>query len=382
MLRLRCAGPLVAVFVAVVGSVSCGPRAGSPTQTSNTTPLLELIPGMPPYPDPGDIYAAGRPGMLSDTVRSMPARVYVPCNVANRVFVIDPATYQVVDDFPVEREPQHVTPSYDLKTLYVGNDQGNTLTVIDPATAKKTGTLKVDDPYNLYFTPDGQYAIVVAERLRRLDFRHPQTMKLIESVRVPCRGVDHMDFSRDGRYALATCEFSGEMVKVDTVNRKVLGKITLPNGGMPQDVKLSPDGTVFYVADMENDGLHLIDGDKLEITGFLPTGRGCHGLYISRDSKRMFISNRGEGSVSVLDLGSRQLVAKWQIPGNASPDMGGLSADGKTLWLSGRYHREVYALDTTTGQLLARIKVGRGPHGLCVWPQPGRYSIGHTGILR
>jgi YVTN family beta-propeller protein len=320
--------------------------------------------------------------MLSDTVRSMPARVYVPCNVANRVFVIDPATYQVVDDFPVEREPQHVTPSYDLKTLYVGNDQGNTLTVIDPATAKKTGTLKVDDPYNLYFTPDGQYAIVVAERLRRLDFRHPQTMKLIESVRVPCRGVDHMDFSRDGRYALATCEFSGEMVKVDTVNRKVLGKITLPNGGMPQDVKLSPDGTVFYVADMENDGLHLIDGDKLEITGFLPTGRGCHGLYISRDSKRMFISNRGEGSVSVLDLGSRQLVAKWQIPGNASPDMGGLSADGKTLWLSGRYHREVYALDTTTGQLLARIKVGRGPHGLCVWPQPGRYSIGHTGILR
>jgi DNA-binding beta-propeller fold protein YncE len=344
--------------------------------------LPALIPGMPPYLEDNDINAAGRPGQLSEAVKGMPARVYVPCNVANKVYVIDPATFEVVDQFPVNREPQHVTPSYDLKTLYVGNDQGNTLTVIDPMTAKKVDTLKIEDPYNLYFTPDGQYAIVVAERLRRLDFRHPKTMELVESVKVPCRGVDHMDFSRDGSYALATCEFSGEMVKVDTVNRKVVGKITLPNGGMPQDVKLSPDGKLFYVADMENDGLHVIDGDKLEIKGFIATGKGCHGLYTSRDSKHLYISNRAEGSVSVMEFATQKLIAKWQVPGRGSPDMGGLSADGKVLWLSGRYHSEVYAFETATGKLLARIKVGRGPHGLCVWPQPGRYSVGHTGILR
>ena len=65
-----------------------------------------------------------------------------------------------------------------------------------------------------------------------------------------------------------------------------------------------------------------------------------------------------------------------------SPDMGGVSSDGKTLWLSGRYNREVYAFNTDTGQLRARIKVGKGPHGLCVYPQPGRYSLGHTGVFR
>ena len=74
--------------------------------------------------------------------------------------------------------------------------------------------------------------------------------------------------------------------------------------------------------------------------------------------------------------------AAWKIPGKASPDMGGVSADGKILWLTGRYDAEVYALSTDDGHLIARIKVGKGPHGLCVWPQPGRYSVGHTGIMR
>jgi len=337
---------------------------------------------MPPYPVPGDIYSAGRPGMLSEAVRDFPARVYVPQNWMNRVDVIDQATFQVIATIPTEREPQHVTPSYDLKTLYVGNDYGNTLTVIDPATSKRIKSIPVDDPYNLYFTPDGKYAIAVAERLRRLDFRDPQTMAVIEKVPVPCRGVDHIDFSADGRYFIATCEFSGELIKVDTQSRKVIGKLSLPKGGMPQDIKISPDGKVFYVADMEADGLHLVDGDAFRVTGFIPTGKHCHGLYTSRDSRYMYISNRGEGSVSVLEFATGKVVRKWRIPGGGSPDMGGVSADGKVLWLSGRYHAEVYAIDTADGKLLARIKVGRGPHGLCVYPQPGRYSIGHTGILR
>jgi DNA-binding beta-propeller fold protein YncE len=75
-------------------------------------------------------------------------------------------------------------------------------------------------------------------------------------------------------------------------------------------------------------------------------------------------------------------VRKWWIPGGGSPDMGGVSANGKVLWLSGRYNAVVYAISTVNGRLLAKIPVGEGPHGLCVWPQPGRYSLGHTGILR
>jgi YVTN family beta-propeller protein len=240
----------------------------------------------------------------------------------------------------------------------------------------------VADPYNLYFTPDGASAIVVAEALGRLDFRDPQTMRLQRSLPVPCRGVDHMDFTADGRRLLASCEFSGQMVEVDLATHRVTRTVDLPRpGAMPQDVKLSPDGRVFYVADMMSGGLWVIDASTAQVGTFIPTGRGAHGLYPSRDARFLYVSNRGEGTVSVLSFATRALVDRWTIPGG-SPDMGGVSADGHTLWLTGRYSSEVYAIDTSSGRLVARIPVGAGPHGLAVWPQPGRYSLGHTGVMR
>jgi YVTN family beta-propeller protein len=346
-------------------------------------PAADPLPGMPPVLDKRDIYSADEAGDLSPVVRKFPSLVYVPNSGSNSVDIIDPRTYHIIGHFRVGRQPQHVTPSYDLKTLWVLCDLGDSLTLIDPATGKKGKTINVKDPYNMYYTPDGKYAIVVAERIHRLDFRDAQTMRLVKSLPVPCRGIDHMDFSANGRYLIASCEFAGAVVKVDVETQTVVGTLDLPGGGsgMPQDVKLSPDGEVFYVADMKADGVHLIDGERMRILGFMPTGKGAHGLYASRDSKVLYVSNREEGSVSVIDFASRKIVHKWEIP-HGTPDMGGVSADGKVLWLSGRYSKEVYAIDTGDGHLLARIHVGKGPHGLCVYPQPGRYSLGHTGVFR
>ena len=315
-------------------------------------------------------------------VKDYPQRVYVPNSRSNSVTVIDQATYKVVGEFRVGALPQHVTPSYDLKTLWVLSDEGDSLTRIDPATGQPGATIPVSDPYNMYYTPDGKYAIVVAERLQRLNFYDAASMKLYHSLQVPCKGVDHMDFSADGRYLIASCEFGMAVIKVDIPRQQVLGRLMLHPHGMPQDVKLSPDGAVFYVADMKAGGVHLIDGENLSEIRFIPTGKGAHGLYVSRDSRVLYVSNRGEGTVSLIDFGTRRVADKWRLPGKASPDMGGVSADGKVLWLSGRYNSEVYAIDTRNGKLLARIPVGHEPHGLCVYPQPGRYSLGHTGVFR
>jgi DNA-binding beta-propeller fold protein YncE len=158
--------------------------------------------------------------------------------------------------------------------------------------------------------------------------------------------------------------------------------IELAPGAMPQDVKLSTDARTFYVADMATHGVWVIDAKTMRKRGFIATGRGTHGLYVSRDSRVLYITNRGEGSISRLSMRTGRLLDKWRLPGGGSPDMGGVSADGRVLWLAGRYHREVYAISTRTGRLLRRIPVGHGPHGLAVWPQPGRYSLGHTGVLR
>jgi YVTN family beta-propeller protein len=370
-----CAALMLAVQVLRAGG-AVGQDAGL------VTDLAQSLPGMPPVLDPHDIYAADRPGDLNPTVKDYPSRIYVPNSGSNTVDVIDPATYKIIEHFRVGKQPQHVTPSYDLKTLWVLSDLGDSETQIDPATGKKGKTLYVEDPYNMYYTPDGKYAITVAERKQRLNFLNPHTMKLEHALSVPCRGVDHMDFSADGRYLIASCEFAGSMVKVDVAKQSVIGELKLPNAGMPQDVKLSPDGKIFYVADMDANGVYEIDGDAFKVLGFIPTGKGAHGLYTSRDSRVLYVSNRGEGTISLLGFAERRVVEKWTLPGGGSPDMGGVSADGKILWLSGRYSREVYAIDTATGKLLARIKVGKGPHGLCVYPQPGRYSLGHTGIFR
>ncbi|CAM5301418.1 YVTN family beta-propeller repeat protein [Streptomyces abikoensis] len=341
------------------------------------------LPGMPPLLDPHDLYAADRPNKLSPVVKDFPSRVYVPNTESDTVSVIDPKTYKVIETIPVGAQPQHVVPSWDMKTLWVNNDRGHTLTAIDPATGKKGRTVDVHDPYNLYFTPDGKYAVVMASMDRELVFRDAHTMKRMKTEPVSCKGVNHADFSPDGRYFIVSCEFSGELLKVDTAKMKVIGQQKLPfEGAMPQDVKISSDGRTWYIADMMADGVWVLDGDKFTEPWLMPTGKGAHGLYVSRDSKSMYISNRGEGSVSVLDLPSRKLVKKWELPEGGSPDMGGVSADGNVLWLSGRYDSEVYAIDTRDGHQIAKIRVGAGPHGLAVYPQPGRYSLGHTGIFR
>jgi YVTN family beta-propeller protein len=350
-----------------------------------TTPKAggSLLPGMPAPLDPKDLYAADRPGNLSPTVSRDRPLVYVPNLSSNTVSVIDPATYRVIRTVPVGGGPQHVVPSWDLKTLWVNDDTGNALTPINPVKGTFGKNVPVEDPYNLYFTPDGKFAIVMEEQKKEIVFRNPHTMAVKDVLHVGCSGVNHADFSPDGRYFIATCEFSGDLIKVDTVKHTILGRIHLPGENpMPQDIKISPDGRTWYVADMQTSGVWILNGDKFTRPSFMPTGDGAHGLYPSRDSQFLYVSNRGAGSISVISFATRKVVKTWKIPGKASPDMGGVSADGKALWLSGRYNDEVYAIDTTSGKLLARIKVGDEPHGLCIWPQPGRYSLGHTGILR
>ena len=408
------AAVLAAVFAAMVATVA-------------TSPPLAAQPAMPALVDARNVYSESAAGKISPAVAGHLARVYVPNLRSNNVYVIDPASLKVIDTFKVGIGPQHIVPAWDLRTLWVTNNaEGRTdgsLTPLDPRTGKPGKPIPVDDPYNMYATPDGQSAIVVAEARKRLDFRDPRTMALQYAIDTPgCPGINHADFSIDGRFAIYTCEFSGALVKIDLASRKVLGYLQLkmpatrykevPNAprtaagkvwepgeseictakkGMPQDIRISPDGKRFYIADMHADGVHIVDGDSFTQVGFIATGIGAHGLYPSRDGKKLYVANRGShkihgsrlgnGGVVVIDFATEKIVARWPVPGGGSPDMGNVSADGKHLWLAARYDDVVYRFDTGNGEVV-QIKVGSEPHGLTVWPQPGRYSLGHTGNMR
>jgi YVTN family beta-propeller protein len=401
--------------------------AAAQAASAPAAPAVVTIAGMPPVPDARNLYSETAAGKISPALAGDLARIYVPNLRSNDVYVVDPEAMKVVDRFKVGISPQHIVPAWDLRTLWVTNNaegsSNGSLTPIDPKTGKPGKAVMVDDPYNMYFTPDGKSAIVVAEARKRLDFRDPKTMAAQYSIDVPgCPGINHADFAIDGRFVIFTCEFSGTLAKIDLVERKVLGylKLQMPatrfkevpgaprtqpgkvwepgetevctvTKGMPQDIRSSPDGKHFYVADMHADGVHIVDGASFTQVGYIATGLGAHGLYPSRDGKRLYVANRGShkihgarlgnGGVAVIDFATEKVVARWAVPGGGSPDMGNVSADGKYLWLAARYDDVVYRFDTASGDV-AQVKVGAEPHGLTVWPQPGRYSLGHTGNLR
>ncbi|HEY0360102.1 MAG TPA: YncE family protein [Mycobacteriales bacterium] len=382
--------PVLAAGVAVLIVQSCTTASIPERELPPRAAVRAGLPGMPAPLDPHDVYAATRPGLLSPATAGALPYVYVPHTQSNEVVVIDQRTYRIVRRFPAGVEVQHVVPSYDLRTLYAASDGSNTLLAIDPRTGRPGRRISVFDPYNLYFTPDGRYAIDVAETKHRgaggdaLLFLDPHRWTVERRVPVDCAGIDHLDFTADGRTALVSCEFSGRLLVLDVAGQRVRRRIDLPGGrsGMPQDVKLSPDGRYFYVADMMAGGVYQLGAATLRVRRFIRTGKGTHGLYLDRTSRRLFVTNRGEGTISILAPDTGRIIGRWSLPGGGSPDMGGLNAAGTVLWLSGRYDGVVYAIRTSDGKLLRRIRVGDGPHGLCVWPQPGRYSVGHTGILR
>ena len=392
--------------------------AGTYLVTRDTSALTAGTVRTRPRPAPTTRPLAASTNVYAATAAVAPAiandanRVYVPSGLADAVTVIDPATKQIVLSTSTGRgtTPQHVVPSFDLTTLWILLNKSDAVVPINARTGAVGAAIPVNDPYNLYFTPDGRAAIVVAEQHARLDFRDPHTMALQQSLNVPgCRGLNHADYSADLRFMVVTCEFSGTVNRIDVRKRKVVGSVALapPPGqvpvptvmpdhstaiSMPQDVRLSPDGTRFYVADMLLGGVHVINASTFRETSFIRTGIGAHSVTPSHDGRVVYVANRGTtstrgrphgpGSISVVDTSTNQVMSTWTMPGGGSPDMGNLTADGKELWLSGRFDREVYAFNVATGTLTARIPVPSGPHGLTVWPLAGRFSLGHTGNMR
>jgi YVTN family beta-propeller protein len=372
---------IIGVLGLVAAACSSGGGGGESQVQGTQAPATTAAPTTAPpttQPEPENVYRHTQANQLAPSVQDIPTRVYVPNGMSNTVDVIDPNTMAITDSYPVKQLPQHVVPSWDMQTLYVNNNQGNTLTPIDPRTGKPGPDIPIDDPYNLYFSPDGTKAIVMAERNSEVDFYDPKTWTRIKSLHIPHPGVNHAEFTADGNTMVASTEFSGFLVRIDLDTMEITGELAV--GGKPVDVKLSPDGTMMYNANETKDGVTVVDWANMRELQFIPTGKGAHGLYPSRDGSKLYVTNRGAGSVTVIDFATQRVDGNWQFGG--SPDMGGVSSDGKQLWLSGRYNSEVYVLDTTTGQLIKRIPVGDGPHGLALFPQPGRYSMGHTGNYR
>jgi YVTN family beta-propeller protein len=388
------AAGLVLVAAAVCSAIALadpddfsGSQEARPHHQGPNRRLARLEPSLPrlvAQPPRLNIYSHTLAGMFAPVARRAKYLVYAPDSQGDGVYVISPRTYRVIRYIPTGRQVQHVVPAWDLRTLYATNDLSNSLTPINPQSGRRAGpNILVTDPYNMYFTPDGRHALVVEEGRNTLAFRDPHTFKLQKALNVHCSGVDHMDFSADGSSAIASCEYSGQLVRIDLRRERVTAYLHV--GGSPQDVKLSPDGHTFYVANRflpnrHASGVQLVDARPFRLAGFIKTRPDAHGLYVSRNARELYVTDRAGEAITVIDFSTRRIVAVWRVAG--TPDMGNVSPDGKILWVSSRYTSAVLAISTKTGHVIASIKAGVSPHGVCVWPQPGRYSTGHTGVMR
>src|SRR5579862_590347 len=202
-------------------------------QNKMLLPIIATLLIQPAFAEPINIYQHTQAGMFSPAVSNALYRVYVPNSRSDSVSVIDPASYRVIDTLHTGHEPQHVVPSYDLKTLWVLNNKSNSITPINPATGKPGANIIVADPYNMYFTPDGKFAIVVCEAREQLQFHDPHTLQLQYTLATRCKGANHMDFTSDGRYAIVTCEYDGQLMKVDIINKQVIGYLSLVKNDPP-----------------------------------------------------------------------------------------------------------------------------------------------------
>ncbi|WP_395110880.1 YncE family protein [Actinomadura sp. SCN-SB] len=342
-----------------------------------TSPAPAPVPQRPR----GNVYAAAGPGMLAPTARGLPPRVYVPNAATGTVDVIDQQTGRLAGRIRVGGTPDLIVPSGDLRRLWVTDLDGGVFRPVAPSPARRGEPLRISRPGVLYFSPDGRTAIVPAARPGRVDFRHPRSMEPLGTLRLPCTSAYRAGFSADGSSLVTTCPASRKLVRVDLARRAVTAGLKLPRGARPGDLRLSPDGRTFLVADPAKGGLWTVDAARLRATGFVRTGPGAHGLVFDRSHRRLFVIGR-DGTVSAYDLAGGTVSRLFRSPGGRPLLAGGVSPDGGALWLSDPLNGTVYALSTQTGRPFRKVRVGGHPGSPCVHPQPGRVSLGGTGLYR
>ncbi|QFG21794.1 YncE family protein [Actinomadura sp. WMMB 499] len=351
-------------------------RTPHPARDPARDPVRDPARGSAPTVAPagGRVYAATGAGMLAPAARNLPRRLYVATGPF--LDVVDPLRLRVVDRLPAGGAAR-VVPSWDMRRLWAADGRRGVLVPVGPHGARGPA-VPVPDPAGLYFTPDGELALVLSRRPRRVGVRDPRTMRPRAAIPMPC-AARHADFSPAGRHLVASCTAAGTLVGVDVRARRATRTLRLPAGARPGDVRLSPDGRTFYVADAARGGVWLVDARTFAAAGFLRTSPGAAGLAVSRDARRLFVA--GGGVLATVDFRTRRVTARWPLPGRTPPVLGGVTSDGTALWLADP-SGFVYAVSTATGRVLHRIRVGGRPTSLVVHPQPGRYSLGGTGLYR
>jgi YVTN family beta-propeller protein len=311
--------------------------------------------------------------LLAAPVAQAANPIFVLNSLDANVSVIDPVTWQETRRISTGKEPHHIYLTPDEKSVIVANAGGDSLTFIDPRTAEVQRVVRgTIDPYQLRFSPDMKWFVTVANRLNHIDIYRWDGKELTLAKRIPSsKTPSHIWIDTKSTTAFATMQDSDELVAVDLATQTL--KWRTKTGKMPADVFGTPNDKYLLVGLTGDNHVQVFDvsGATPKLFKTIPTGEGAHAFRAVGDGRHVFVGNRVANTINKIDYLNLESVMQFAAPGG--PDCMEVTADGKFLFVSSRWIKKMSVIDTTTGQLVRQVKVGKSPHGIWTLDHAKRY---------
>ncbi|MDO8771221.1 MAG: cytochrome D1 domain-containing protein [Burkholderiaceae bacterium] len=236
--------------------------------------------------------------------------------------------------------------------VYVADEEGNTVSVIDATSFKRIGSIPVGQgPHNVQVAPDGRQVWVTNNGQ-------------------PAKAVHNMPKSEHGAMA-----GSGEIWAIDTTTDAVAAKV--PVGMHPAHVVVTPDGRFAYVANGGENTVSVVDISAKRVVDTIPVGASPHGMRISSDGKQAWVANLKGGTISVIDTAVRKETL--QIAVGRGPAQVGFTPDGRLGFVSLSGENRVAVIDPVSRKVISRIAVGTVPIQLYATPDSQLLLVANQG---
>lgn len=279
------------------------------------------------------------------------------------VSLIDMDKRAVYKTFPIGKEPHHLMITPDQKSVLVANAAGDDVVFLDPKTGDVQSRLpNIVDPYHIGYSPNKKWFVAAGNRLDRVDIyaAKNQELKLVKIVKA-AKTPSHIAFTSDSKLTFVTLQDSNELIAIDLATQEIVWR--MPIGKMPAGVWMTPGDKHLLIGLTGSDLVQVVDWKQQKIVKEIKTGKGAHNFRPLGDKRHIFLTNRVDSTISIIDMDKLEKVA--DIKGLPSgPDCMDVTADGKELWVTFRFAKKVGIIDIASRKLVTTIPVGKSPHGI------------------
>jgi YVTN family beta-propeller protein len=283
------------------------------------------------------------------------------------VSLIDMDTKAVYKTFAVGKEPHHLMITPDQKSVLVANAASDDVVFLDPKTGSIQSRLpNIIDPYHIGYSPDKKWFVAAGNRLDRVDIYSAknQELKMVKIV-LAAKTPSHIAFTRDSKLTFVTLQDSNELIAIDLASQEIVWR--MPIGKMPAGVWMTPGDKHLLIGLTGSDLVQVVDWRQQKIVKEIKTGKGAHNFRPLGDKRHIFLTNRVDSTISIIDMDKLEKVADIKgLP--AGPDCMDVTADGKELWVTFRFAKKVGIIDIASRKLVSTIPVGKSPHGIFFHP--------------